>query len=90
MRNACTRFCPTQTGHSKKRRHSQPDGGHPKILKCAGTCPGRHDDYKSIFTLSGPYGFTFPLKKHLQSRLYNGPADVTVNKLPIEIKVSVT
>ena len=59
-------------GTAKKRRHSQLDGGHPKILECAGTCLGRYDDYKPIFTLSGPYGFTFTLKKHLFKNILNG------------------
>lgn len=44
------------------------------------------EGYKLVFTLSGPYDFTFTLKKHLQPRLYKGPADVTVNGIPIEIK----
>ena len=44
------------------------------------------DGYKPVFTLSGPYDFTFTPKKHLQPRLYNGPADITVNKIPIEIQ----
>ncbi len=45
-----------------------------------------NDKFKTAFTLSGPYDFTFTLKKHLQPRLYKGPADVTVNGIPIEIK----
>ena len=44
------------------------------------------EGYKPVFTLSGPYDFTFTLTKHLQPRLYKGPADVTVNGIPIEIK----
>lgn len=45
-----------------------------------------NDKFKTAFTLSGPYDFTFTLKKHLQPRIYKGPADVTVNGIPIEIK----
>ncbi|MCI9609866.1 MAG: hypothetical protein HFG07_06580 [Oscillibacter sp.] len=45
-----------------------------------------NDKFKTAFTLSGPYDFTFTLKKHLQPRLYKGTADVTVNKIPIEIE----
>lgn len=45
-----------------------------------------NDKFKTAFTLSGPYDFTFTLKKHLQPRLYKGTADVTVNGIPIEIK----
>lgn len=48
--------------------------------------PNPYDGYKPVFTLSGPYDFTFSLKKHLQPWLYKGPADVTVNGIPIEIK----
>lgn len=44
------------------------------------------DAFKRVFTLSGPYDFTFTLTKRLQPRLYKGPADVTVNEIPIEIK----
>ena len=44
------------------------------------------DGFKPVFTLSGPYDFTFTLTKRLQPRLYKGPADVTVNGIPIEIK----
>ena len=44
------------------------------------------DAFKRVFTLSGPYDFTFTLTKRLQPRLYKGPADVTVNGIPIEIE----
>ena len=44
------------------------------------------DGFKPVFTLSGPYDFTFTLTKRLQPRLYKGPADVTVNGIPIEIE----
>ena len=44
------------------------------------------DGFKPVFTLSGPYDFTFTLAKRLQPRLYKGPADVTVNGIPIEIE----
>ena len=44
------------------------------------------DGFKRVFTLSGPYDFTFTLTKRLQPRLYKGPADVTVNGIPIEIE----
>ncbi len=44
------------------------------------------DGFKPVFTLSGPYDFTFTLTKHLQPRLYKGPADITVNGIPIEIE----
>ena len=44
------------------------------------------DGFKPVFTLSGPYDFTFTLTKRLQPRLYEGPADVTVNGIPIEIE----
>lgn len=44
------------------------------------------DGFKRVFTLSGPYDFTFTLTKRLQPRLYKGPMDVTVNKIPIEIE----
>lgn len=48
--------------------------------------PNPYDGYKPVFTLSGPYDFTLTAEKHLQPRLYKGPADVTVNRIPIEIK----
>lgn len=48
--------------------------------------PNPYDGYKPVFTLSGPYDFTFTLTKRLQPRLYKGPANVTVNGIPIEIK----
>ncbi len=44
------------------------------------------DGFKRVFTLSGPYDFTFTLTKRLQPRLYKGPMDVTVNGIPIEIE----
>ena len=44
------------------------------------------DGFKPVFTLSGPYDFTFTLTKRLQPRLYKGPADITVNGIPIEIE----
>ena len=44
------------------------------------------DGFKRVFTLSGPYDFTFTLTKRLQPRLCKGPMDVTVNGIPIEIE----
>nr|WP_325182198.1 DUF4179 domain-containing protein [uncultured Oscillibacter sp.] len=44
------------------------------------------DAFKRVFTLSGPYDFTFTLTKRLQPRLCKGPANVTVNGIPIEIE----
>ena len=44
------------------------------------------DGFKPVFTLSGPYDFTFTLTKRLQPRLCKGPMDVTVNGIPIEIE----
>lgn len=44
------------------------------------------DAFKRVFTLSGPYDFTFTLTKRLQPRLCKGPMDVTVNGIPIEIE----
>ena len=44
------------------------------------------DGFKPVFTLSGPYDFTFTLTKRLQPRLCKGPMDVTVNGIPSEIE----
>ena len=48
--------------------------------------PNPNAKFKTVFTLSGPYDFTFTLTKRLQPRLYKGPMDVTVNEIPIEIE----